>query len=128
MVPTRSTAVLYQGRGIKEGGDPSHVPATPAVRHRGAAEPGAAGRSTAALAGAPRLAPRLAARAAEHDRAGTFPADDFADLRAAGLFGLMVPPRLGGPGAGFADYAGWRMALAPAATARPRWSSTCTPR
>jgi alkylation response protein AidB-like acyl-CoA dehydrogenase len=52
-----------------------------------------------------RLAPRFAARAEEHDRAGVFPAEDFADLRAAGLFGLMVPARLGGAGAGFADYA-----------------------
>jgi alkylation response protein AidB-like acyl-CoA dehydrogenase len=54
---------------------------------------------------AKRLAPRFAARAAAHDRAGVFPADDFADLREAGLFGLMVPERLGGAGASFADYA-----------------------
>ncbi len=52
-----------------------------------------------------RLAPRFAARAAEHDRVGAFPADDFADLRRSGMFGLMVPERLGGAGAGFADYA-----------------------
>jgi alkylation response protein AidB-like acyl-CoA dehydrogenase len=52
-----------------------------------------------------RLAPRFAARADAYDRAGIFPVDDFADLRAAGLFGLMVPQRLGGAGAGFADYA-----------------------
>jgi alkylation response protein AidB-like acyl-CoA dehydrogenase len=52
-----------------------------------------------------RLAPRFAARAAAHDRDGTFPVDDFADLRAAGMFGLMVPARLGGLGAGFAGYA-----------------------
>jgi len=58
-----------------------------------------------AIAAARRLAPRLAARAAEHDREGTFPVDDFADLRAAGLFGLMVPGRLGGREAGFAEYA-----------------------
>ncbi|AGL21352.1 acyl-CoA dehydrogenase family protein [Actinoplanes sp. N902-109] len=57
------------------------------------------------VAEAMRLAPRFAARAAEHDRAGSFPADDFADLRRSGLFGLMVPPRLGGAGAGFAEYA-----------------------
>jgi alkylation response protein AidB-like acyl-CoA dehydrogenase len=54
---------------------------------------------------AARLRPRLAARAAGYDRTGTFPVDDFADLRAAGLFGLMVPARLGGLGAGFAEYA-----------------------
>jgi alkylation response protein AidB-like acyl-CoA dehydrogenase len=52
-----------------------------------------------------RLAPRFAARAAAHDADGSFPVDDFADLRQAGLFGLMVPERLGGRGAGFADYA-----------------------
>ncbi|WP_250031471.1 acyl-CoA dehydrogenase family protein [Paractinoplanes maris] len=52
-----------------------------------------------------RLAPRFAARAATHDREGSFPADDFADLRDAGLFGLMVPARLGGSGASFAEYA-----------------------
>lgn len=52
-----------------------------------------------------RLAPRFAARAAGHDRDGSFPVDDFADLRRSGLFALMVPPRLGGTGAGFADYA-----------------------
>jgi alkylation response protein AidB-like acyl-CoA dehydrogenase len=58
-----------------------------------------------AVAAAQRLAPRFAARAADHDRDGSFPVEDFADLRAAGLFGLMVPTRLGGAGAGFADYA-----------------------
>ncbi|XVU25122.1 acyl-CoA dehydrogenase family protein [Actinoplanes sp. CA-054009] len=52
-----------------------------------------------------RLAPRFAARAAEHDRDGSFPTDDFADLRDAGFFGLMTPKRLGGAGASFADYA-----------------------
>ena len=52
-----------------------------------------------------RLAPRFAARAAGHDREGVFPAADFADLRRSGMFGLMVPERLGGAGAGFADYA-----------------------
>jgi alkylation response protein AidB-like acyl-CoA dehydrogenase len=65
-----------------------------------------------ALAAATALAPALADRAAAHDRAGTFPVADFADLRAAGLLGLMVPARLGGPGAGFADYVEVAMALA----------------
>jgi alkylation response protein AidB-like acyl-CoA dehydrogenase len=54
---------------------------------------------------AARLAPRFAARAAGHDADGSFPVDDFADLRAAGLFGVLVPAELGGAGAGFADYA-----------------------
>jgi len=66
----------------------------------------------AALAAARELAPRLAERAADHDRAGVFPEADFADLREAGLLGLMTPARLGGPGAGFADYAQVAMALA----------------
>lgn len=57
-----------------------------------------------AAATARRLAPRFAARAEAYDRSGAFPVDDFADLRAAGLFGLMVPARLGGAGASFADY------------------------
>jgi alkylation response protein AidB-like acyl-CoA dehydrogenase len=56
------------------------------------------------VAAARRLAPRFAGRAATHDREGTFPVDDFADLRAAGLFGLMVPSELGGLGSGFAGY------------------------
>jgi alkylation response protein AidB-like acyl-CoA dehydrogenase len=60
---------------------------------------------TDAAGEARRLAPRFAARAAGHDRDGTFPVDDFADLRQSGMFGLMVPARLGGTGAGFADYA-----------------------
>lgn len=57
-----------------------------------------------AAAAASRLAPRLSARAAKHDRDGSFPVDDFADLRGAGLFGLMVPRALGGAEAGFAEY------------------------
>ncbi|GAA4933024.1 acyl-CoA dehydrogenase family protein [Actinoplanes utahensis] len=52
-----------------------------------------------------RLTPRFTARAADHDREGAFPEADFADLREAGFFGLMVPARLGGAGAGFAEYA-----------------------
>lgn len=64
----------------------------------------AAGGS-AAVEAARRLVPRLAARAGEYDRTGSFPVDDFADLREAGLLGLMVPAPLGGLGAGFAEYA-----------------------
>lgn len=57
------------------------------------------------VATAARLAPRFAARAAAHDVEGSFPVDDFADLRTAGFFGLMVPAVLGGRGAGFGEYA-----------------------
>jgi alkylation response protein AidB-like acyl-CoA dehydrogenase len=65
-----------------------------------------------ALARAKELAPRLASRAEEHDRSGRFAAADLDDLRRAGLLGLMTPTRLGGSGAGFADYADVAMALA----------------
>jgi alkylation response protein AidB-like acyl-CoA dehydrogenase len=54
---------------------------------------------------AERLRPRFAARAAESDRTGTFPVEDFADLRRAGLFGLFTPTRLGGLGCDYAEYA-----------------------
>lgn len=54
---------------------------------------------------AARLRPRFAERAAESDRTGEFPVADFSDLRAAGLFGLLVPQRLGGMGGTYADYA-----------------------
>ncbi|WP_156755204.1 acyl-CoA dehydrogenase family protein [Actinokineospora pegani] len=70
-----------------------------------------------ALAVARDLVPRFAARAAEHDEAGRFPAADFDDLRGAGLLGLMVPTRLGGAGAGFGDYAEVAAALAAGAGA-----------
>ncbi|HTW19948.1 MAG TPA: acyl-CoA dehydrogenase family protein [Mycobacteriales bacterium] len=58
-----------------------------------------------ALAVAARLAPGFAQRAGRHDIEGSFPAEDFDDLRSSGLLGLMVPARLGGAGASFADYA-----------------------
>ncbi|MDB1086598.1 acyl-CoA/acyl-ACP dehydrogenase [Streptomyces sp. ACA25] len=58
-----------------------------------------------ALARARALAPRLADRAHDHDTAGSFPSADFTDLREHGLLGLLVPTRLGGSGASFADYA-----------------------
>ncbi|MDX6256344.1 MAG: hypothetical protein QOJ11_2678 [Frankiales bacterium] len=63
------------------------------------------------LEAARELRPRLAAHAAAHDVDGSFPADDFDLLRGAGLLGLMVPKRLGGSGAGFADYAEVAMEL-----------------
>jgi alkylation response protein AidB-like acyl-CoA dehydrogenase len=74
---------------------------------------------TDAVARAQRIAPRFAARAAEHDRTGTFPVADFADLRDAGLMGLMVPDRLGGLGSTFSEYAdvAYELARGNAATA-----------
>lgn len=68
-----------------------------------------------ALEAAKRLAPGLAARAARHDARGEFPSEDFAELREAGLLGLFVPRRLGGPGASFADYAAVALELGRAA-------------
>ena len=47
----------------------------------------------------------FAARAARHDRDGTFAADNFADLKAAGLFAAGVPSELGGGGAGYVELA-----------------------
>jgi alkylation response protein AidB-like acyl-CoA dehydrogenase len=49
------------------------------------------------------LARRFADRAADHDRDSTFPHDNYADLRDAGLLGLTVPVELGGLGAGLGD-------------------------
>lgn len=57
------------------------------------------------VAAAARLAPRFAARAAAYDAESRFPVEDFADLRAAGLFGALVPTAFGGAGAGFSEYA-----------------------
>jgi alkylation response protein AidB-like acyl-CoA dehydrogenase len=51
------------------------------------------------------LAEDFAGRAAEHDRDATSPRKDFAALRDAGLYGLMVPKEYGGWGAGYVDYA-----------------------
>src|SRR5262249_5168038 len=77
--------------------------ALPGDRYQGNRHQG--GVVTDGLAAAARLVPRFAARAGGYDRDGGFPVDDFDDLRQAGLFGLMVPTRLGGLGAGFAEYA-----------------------
>jgi alkylation response protein AidB-like acyl-CoA dehydrogenase len=45
------------------------------------------------------LAAKFRARAAEHDRTGTFPFANYADIRAAHLPGWVVPPEFGGAGA-----------------------------
>ena len=48
---------------------------------------------------------RLAPRAARHDLEASFPFENFADLRQAGLLALCVPERHGGLDADFATYA-----------------------
>ncbi len=50
------------------------------------------------------LQERFAARAERHDREASFPFDDYADMRAAGLLGLCVPERYGGLGASYETY------------------------
>ncbi|WP_128927188.1 acyl-CoA dehydrogenase family protein [Bradyrhizobium guangxiense] len=56
------------------------------------------------VARAEALAEAFAARAAEHDRAGSFPFENFRELSTAGLLSLTVPAAHGGAGAG-AQYA-----------------------
>jgi alkylation response protein AidB-like acyl-CoA dehydrogenase len=48
---------------------------------------------------------RFAPRAERHDREASFPFDNYADLREAGLLGLTIPTRHGGLGADYATYA-----------------------
>lgn len=65
--------------------------------------------STAAAAGEDRLAAALqaiSARAAEHDRDGSFPHEAFAALHGAGVTALTVPAAVGGAGADLATTAG----------------------
>jgi alkylation response protein AidB-like acyl-CoA dehydrogenase len=50
------------------------------------------------------LGPQLAARAAKYDREASFPHENYADLRKAGLLALCVPEPHGGLGADFATY------------------------
>jgi alkylation response protein AidB-like acyl-CoA dehydrogenase len=51
-----------------------------------------------------RLQTEFAGRAAEHDREGTFPTEDFAALKREGLTSLLVPQGSGGWGADYATY------------------------
>jgi len=46
----------------------------------------------------------FAPRAATYDRDATFPAENYADMRAAGLLAVSVPKRHGGLGAGYRAY------------------------
>lgn len=50
------------------------------------------------------LGPRWAARAPRYDREASFPFDNYADLREAGLLGICVPREYGGLGADFETY------------------------
>lgn len=56
------------------------------------------------LATATALAERFAARAAAHDRDGSFPFENFADLRAAGFLALALPHEAGGGGLTLYDF------------------------
>jgi len=51
------------------------------------------------------LGPAFTERAVRYDRDATFPFENFADLKEAGLLALCVPTGAGGLGASFADYA-----------------------
>jgi alkylation response protein AidB-like acyl-CoA dehydrogenase len=57
------------------------------------------------VAAAHALAAGFAGRAEQHDRDASFPTDDVADLRAAGMLGLLVPTGLGGLGGTPTTYA-----------------------
>ena len=50
------------------------------------------------------LATRFAARAAEHDRAGSFPFENFQELGEHGFYGLTIPARFGGAEAPLHTY------------------------
>lgn len=50
------------------------------------------------------LGQRFKERAAKHDREGSFPEEDFADLKEAGLLSIMIPKEYGGFGADFLTY------------------------
>ncbi len=51
------------------------------------------------------LGPRFAARADRYDREASFPHENYADLKDAGLLGLCVPEKFGGRGADLKTYA-----------------------
>ena len=50
------------------------------------------------------LGPAFAARAAGYDRDASFPVENYADLRQAGLLGICIPAAQGGLGADYATY------------------------
>lgn len=65
----------------------------------------AASHLVPAVERAHQLAERFAVTAAEHDRAGTLPVENFAALHEAGLSALTLASHLGGPGAGLEEAA-----------------------
>lgn len=78
--------------------EPDGASAPPSVPHWTGADP-----DSRWIAAARRLVPRLAERAAQHDRDGTFVTDCFDELRAHGFMSLLVPTELGGGGASHAE-------------------------
>jgi alkylation response protein AidB-like acyl-CoA dehydrogenase len=56
------------------------------------------------LAAVEALGPRFAERAPRYDQEASFPHENYADLREAGLLGLCVPEQYGGKGADFRTY------------------------
>ena len=67
----------------------------------------------------------LAPRAAEHDRAATFPIENFRDMHGEGLLAICVPRAEGGSGQASAPIA-WPPPSSAAIAARPRCPGTCT--
>jgi acyl-CoA dehydrogenase len=59
-----------------------------------------------------KLGPAFAARAAEHDAADTFVAENYAELKAHGLFAAGIPTELGGGGATYPEICGMLRRLA----------------
>lgn len=62
-------------------------------------------RRAALVARAAALGPSIRSRAADHDRNATFPYDNWADLRDAGMLGLCISEDDGGLGGDFIAYA-----------------------
>jgi alkylation response protein AidB-like acyl-CoA dehydrogenase len=61
-------------------------------------------KQQALVAIAESLGPKFAERAARYDREASFPFENYADMRAAGLLGLCVPESFGGKGADLKTY------------------------
>ncbi len=77
------------------GYQPSHIAGNPATLTE---------RQRELIAMVSALGPGFAARAERYDRQASFPFENYAELRAAGLLGICVPSAHGGLGADFATY------------------------